>query len=77
MQGQLSKMSCRADTEVQYTLALGDATQDMNALIGQRVRLEFLQKIICQHCGRSTKKASLRAIVIRASKRSRRAIFVL
>ena len=32
MQGQLSKMSCRADTEVQYTLALGDATQDMNAL---------------------------------------------
>jgi hypothetical protein len=72
MQGQLSKMSCRADTEVQYTLALGDATQDMNALIGQRVRLEFLQKIICQ-----PKKASLRAIVIRASKRSRRAIFVL
>ena len=57
MQGQLSKMTCRADTEVRYTLALGDAIQDMNALIGQRIRLEYLQKIVCQHCGRSTKKS--------------------
>ena len=57
MQGQLSKMTCRAEAQVQYTLDLGSDTQDMNALIGKPIRLEFLQKIICQHCGRKTNKS--------------------
>jgi len=77
MQGQLSKMSCRADTEVQYTLALGDARQDMNALIGQRIRLSFFKKSFANIVAARPKKAFLKAIVTPAFNRLRRAIFVL
>ena len=55
--GALSKMSTRLAQPVQYSLRLGDQDLDLNALLGQGVRLEYLGAIHCSHCGRKTKKS--------------------
>ena len=55
--GALSKMSTRLEQPVQYSLPLGEQDLDLNALLGQGVRLEYLGAIHCSHCGRKTKKS--------------------
>lgn len=54
--GALSKMGTRLEQPVQYSLRLGEQDLDLNALLGQGVRLEYLGAIHCSHCGRKTKK---------------------
>ena len=55
--GALSKMGTRLEQPVQYSLRLGEQDLDLNALLGQGVRLEYLGAIHCSHCGRKTKKS--------------------
>ena len=55
--GALSKMSTRLQQPVQYGLQLGEQVLDLNGLLGQGVRLEYLGAIHCSHCGRKTKKS--------------------
>ena len=55
--GALSKMGARLEQPVQYSLRLGEQDLDLNALLGQGVRLEYLGAIHCSHCGRKTKKS--------------------
>lgn len=55
--GALSKMGTRLEQPVQYSLRLGEQDLDLNALLGQGVRLEYLGSIHCSHCGRKTKKS--------------------
>ncbi len=43
--------------QVEYSLKLGDELVPLNALIGQKVALEFSGAIECIHCGKSTKKS--------------------
>lgn len=62
-QGTLEKMSCAPDpqaaaherADVGYTLRVGSEVIDANALLGQRLRLEFLGRILCRNCGRLTR----------------------
>jgi hypothetical protein len=62
--GTLEKMSCDpsataslTQTPVDYTLKVGKARIDANALLGERLRLEYLGRILCRHCGRETRKS--------------------
>ena len=55
--GALSKMGTRLEQPVQYSLRLGEQDLDLNALLGQGIRLEYLGAIHCSHCGRKTKKS--------------------
>lgn len=59
IQGPMSKMHAVVDTagQVAYQLPLGDQLCDLNPLIGQKVQLEFTQKIACTYCGAAIKKA--------------------
>lgn len=41
----------------EYVLKLGADSVDMNSLVGQKIRLEFLNEIYCIKCGRKTKKS--------------------
>jgi len=40
-----------------YYLPIGDATVDMNALVGERIELTFNQIINCANCGKKTNKS--------------------
>lgn len=61
--GTLEKMSCgpaQPSTSglrapVRYSLRVGDESIDANALLGRRLRLEFLGRILCRNCGRATR----------------------
>lgn len=55
--GALSKMGGRLEQPVQYSLRLGEQDLDLNGLLGQGIRLEYLGAIHCSHCGRKTKKS--------------------
>lgn len=55
--GALRKMRSDLGAVVNYRLPVGDAEIALNALIGQRVRLQFDGAINCLHCGRKTKKS--------------------
>jgi hypothetical protein len=55
--GNLRKMQARLDDVVQYTLMLGDVPVDMNAKIGETIKLTFDGTINCIACGRNTKKS--------------------
>jgi hypothetical protein len=58
LQGGIRKMRTSLQEGVaQYQLPVGDQLLPMNALIGKRVSLNYLQKIHCVHCGRLTKKS--------------------
>jgi len=50
-------MTCEPGDVVTYALHLGNDLIPMNPLIGKTIKLEFEQKIVCQHCGRVTKKS--------------------
>ena len=52
--GALSKMSTQLQQAVQYSLRLGEQELELNALLGQGLRLEYLGAIHCSHCGRKT-----------------------
>jgi hypothetical protein len=56
-QGYLHKMHSHLEDPVVYKLVLGEQTLRLNDWIGKTVRIEFLQKIECIHCGRITKKS--------------------
>ncbi len=54
--GYLDKMKVVKDDPVQYFLPLGEEEVALNPLIGQKIKLKFLQEIACVHCGRKIKK---------------------
>ena len=53
--GLLHKMNVALGEQVQYHLQL-DEQVDMNALVGQTIRLSFTGKIICSVCDKTIKK---------------------
>jgi hypothetical protein len=55
--GFLHKMRVELGTPVQYQLQLSDATVEMHEAVGKRVKLQWLEKIQCIHCGRETRKS--------------------
>lgn len=58
LRGPLVKMRAALDGEqAQYQLRVGDETVDLNGLLGNTLKLTFLEKIQCVHCGRATKKS--------------------
>lgn len=57
MEGTLEKMQSVLNRVVQYKLLLGNNTVELNRLIGKTLRIEFLNQIICMHCGKTTKKS--------------------
>ncbi|RBO82826.1 DUF2797 domain-containing protein [Marinomonas aquiplantarum] len=58
LQGQIRKMKVEAiDGKVQYQLNLNDQSQQMNDLLGQKIRLDFSGDIHCIHCQKKTKKS--------------------
>ncbi len=56
-EGQLRKMVTEHADPVVYEMPLGEERVGMNALLGQRLVLEYLSKISCVHCGRNTNKS--------------------
>ena len=56
-QGTLTKMTTQLQEPVQYTLKLGEDQVDMNALLGQPIRLHFTGAIYCKVCGEKTNKS--------------------
>ena len=57
LQGNLHKMYSEAGSPVTYRLELGGQSLLLNDLLGQDLRIEYLQEIECIHCGRKTKKS--------------------
>ncbi|MEY3017495.1 MAG: hypothetical protein RL336_630 [Pseudomonadota bacterium] len=55
--GAIAKMRTELASPVQYRLPIGDGEVAMNALIGKRLHLSFMQAITCCHCGRKTNKS--------------------
>lgn|SRR5699024_4768694 len=55
--GAVSKMQIALDEPAQYSFRLDDQQHELNALIGQTLRLEFLGEINCTHCDRKIKKS--------------------
>ena len=55
--GNLRKMQTRLDDVARYTLALGDTPIDMNAKIGETIKLSFDGTINCIACDRVTRKS--------------------
>jgi hypothetical protein len=57
LSGHLAKMQVELDQPVQYFLPLDDHREPLNALLGKKIRLEYLGDIHCTHCGRRSKKS--------------------
>ena len=55
--GCLHKMHVTLDHPVRYQLQLQDAVVDLEQAVGKHIRLQWLDKIHCIHCGRATKKS--------------------
>ncbi len=55
--GNLRKMRTQLEGVAQYSLLLDDIAIDMNARIGDTIRLSFDGTINCIACGRVTKKS--------------------
>lgn len=55
--GNLKKMRATLGSPIQYLLDLGDASVQMNDLIGQEIHFHYTGLIHCKICGRKTKKA--------------------
>ena len=54
--GQLSKMTHREDTPIQYFLNLGGESYPLTSKVGQTLTMRYTGKITCIECGRSIKK---------------------
>ncbi|MEP2651321.1 MAG: DUF2797 domain-containing protein [Paraglaciecola sp.] len=59
LQGNIRKMRVTTDSGnlAQYALPIGDDTLDMNALIGQSIKVNYEGEIHCVNCGIKTKKS--------------------
>jgi hypothetical protein len=57
LQGNLHKMHSEASNPVVYGLELGGQAVNLNEWLGRGLRLEYLQKIECIHCGRVTSRS--------------------
>ena len=57
LSGNLRKMQTRLEDVARYTLVLDDVPVDMNAKIGETIKLTFDGVINCIACGRETKKS--------------------
>lgn len=55
--GHIRKMITTLDSPVQYKLPLDDERVNMNALIGQHIKLTYRGEIHCVACGRKTNKS--------------------
>ena len=55
--GNLRKMETQLEDVARYTLMLGDVPIDMNARIGEHIKLSFDGTINCIACDRVTKKS--------------------
>ncbi len=69
--GFIRKLSANLSDVVQYELPLGDQKLALNPLIGNDIRLEFLQEIRCVACDRKRIKVLIRGIATRVFVRSR------
>lgn len=56
-QGPLHKMHSDLHSPVRYQLTLGEHTLNMHELLGQTIRLSWINSIHCVHCGRETRKS--------------------
>lgn len=56
-QGTLSKMLTTHATPIRYELLLGENRVDLTPAIGQELSLVFHGNILCQNCGKKTKKS--------------------
>jgi len=55
--GNLEKMISENNSEVVYTLPVGDDRIDLNPFIGKNIQLTFLDQINCVACGKKTNKS--------------------
>ncbi|WPU63253.1 DUF2797 domain-containing protein [Peredibacter starrii] len=55
--GTLSKMETRHDDVVSYGLQLREVRFDLNQAVGKDLRLTYSGNIICENCGKKTKKS--------------------
>ena len=55
--GAVRKMKTRLSDQVEYQGVFGTTEVPMNALLGKRLRLDFLGAINCVHCDRKTSKS--------------------
>ncbi len=56
-EGPLSKMVVSLEQPISYTLTLGDSSLNLNELVGTQIKIQYLGKITCCHCGRNTRKS--------------------
>lgn len=56
-QGNLRKLCGKLVKPIQYELPIGDVRLPLNPLLGQNLRLSFLNVINCVNCGRKTNKS--------------------
>jgi hypothetical protein len=54
-EGNIHKMWTELTSPVQYILPIGDKQIEMNALIGQEIKMDFSGQINCISCGKRTK----------------------
>ena len=54
--GQLSKMTHKEGTPIQYFLNLGEDSYPLTSKVGQIVNIKYTGKITCVECGRKIKK---------------------
>ncbi|MCY1720811.1 DUF2797 domain-containing protein [Prolixibacteraceae bacterium Z1-6] len=54
-EGNILKMKAELATPVKYTLPIGENQIDMNALVGQEIKMNFTGQINCISCGKRTK----------------------
>jgi len=54
--GQLSKMTHKEGTPIQYFLNLGEDSFSLTSKVGQIVNIKYTGKITCVECGRKIKK---------------------
>jgi hypothetical protein len=57
MQGPIEKMHTHWNSPIEYFLPLGKELLELNPLIGKPIAIKWLNKIICMHCGKPTKKS--------------------
>jgi len=54
--GQLSKMTHKADTPIQYFLNFNDQSYSLTPMVGHRATIRYTGIITCVECGRKIKK---------------------
>jgi len=55
--GMVSKMVTKLNNPIEYSLRLGDNVINMNGLLGEKVKLTWLNEIRCLSCGKVTQKS--------------------